>query len=162
MSAVEPAGAAITAELLELEARRQRALIDGDLADLADIFDDSLVHIHAPGVTHNKEQLLEHVATRHAYLEITRGELQIRLIGDVAIMTGPLVNRLRTVDGGERTLGGVVTQVLRRRDDGSWRFVSFQMTPSGELAWPALPSEIRAQDVTSAEQTTANREQEES
>jgi len=145
MSAVVLADAATRVELLAVEERRRRALLDGDVPALDDLYDESLVHVHAPGLTHTKAQLLEHVATRHAYLDMARGELVIRLVGDVAIMTGTLVNRLRTAEGGERTLGGVVTQVLRRCDDGRWRFVSFQMTPDGELMWPALPSELAAQ-----------------
>lgn len=131
-----------TVEALQLvERRRQQALIDGDLETLEALFDDSLVHIHAPGVTMNKAQLLEHTAGRRAYLEITRGELLHRIVGEVAVVTGPLTNRLRTAEGGERTLQGVVTQVLRRGPDGTWRYLSFQMTPYGEQAWPALPSQ---------------------
>jgi ketosteroid isomerase-like protein len=130
-----------TAELGAVEQRRRQALIDVDLDTLDELFDDTLVHIHAPGLVHDKAQLLEHTAVRRAYLDITRGELVIRLIGDVAVVTGPITNRLRTADGGERTLAGVATQVLRRDERGGWRFVSFQMTPYGEQAWPALPSE---------------------
>lgn len=141
MSDVQKPDAGLAAHLLELEERRRQALITADIAVLDELFDESIVHIHAPGVTHTKAQLLEHVALRHAYLDSTRGELNIRVIGDVAIMTGPLVNRLRTKEGGERTLGGVTTQVLRRDDSGRWRFVSFQMTPTAEQAWPSLPSE---------------------
>lgn len=144
MSEVRAADAELSAQLHALEERRRQALITADIAVLDELFDESIVHIHAPGVTHNKAQLLEHVATRHAYLDSTRGELNIRVIGDVAIMTGPLVNRLRTQEGGERTLGGVTTQVVRRDNAGLWRFVSFQMTPTGEQAWPALPSEQAA------------------
>jgi ketosteroid isomerase-like protein len=128
-------------ELAAVELRRQKALIDVDLETLDELFDDSLVHIHAPGLIHNKAQLLEHTATRRAYLEITRGELLTRVFGDVAVVTGPITNRLRTADGGERTLAGVATQVLRRGPEGDWRYVSFQMTPYGEQAWPALASE---------------------
>ncbi|WP_432537866.1 nuclear transport factor 2 family protein [Kineococcus arenarius] len=141
MSAVVEADAATRAEVLAVEERRRRALIAGDLAALDEVFDEQLVHVHAPGVTHTKAQLLEHVATRQAYLDIARGELRIRLVGDVAVVTGTIVNRLRTAEGGERVLGGVVTQVLRRCEDGRWRFLSFQMTPDGERAWPSLPSE---------------------
>jgi ketosteroid isomerase-like protein len=141
VSAVEPAGAQVTAEIQAVERRRRKALIDVDLDTLDELFDDTLVHIHAPGLTHNKAQVLEHTATRRAYLDITRGELLIRLVGDVAVITGPITNRLRTAGGGERTLAGVATQVLRRDDSGGWRFISFQMTPYGEQAWPALPSE---------------------
>lgn len=127
--------------LLALEGRRQQALIDGDLDTLAEIFDDELVHIHAPGVVHTKAMLLEHTATRRAYLEMTRGELLIRVYGEIAIVTGSLTNRMRAPGGGERTLSGEVTQVVRRDAEGTWRFVSFQMTPYGDAVWGSLPSE---------------------
>ena len=141
MTAVEIADPELTTELLAVEERRQQALIAVDLDVLDALFDDTLVHIHAPGLTHDKTQLLEHTATRRAYLDIARGPLNVRVLGDVAVMTGPITNRLRTADGGERTLAGVATQVLHRDDGGRWRFVSFQMTPYGEQAWPALPSQ---------------------
>lgn len=142
-AAVTAADDATAAALRAVEDRRLQALLEGDLDTLDDLFDASLVHIHAPGLTHSKQQLLEHVAMRRPYLGTTRGELTIRLVGDVAIMTGELVNRLRTKEGGERTLGGVATQVLVRADDAAlgWRFLSFQMTPAGEQAWGSLPSE---------------------
>ncbi|MEU4160015.1 nuclear transport factor 2 family protein [Actinoplanes sp. NPDC026670] len=113
----------------DLERRRRHALVAADLEALDDMFDETLVHTHAHGITHSKAELLEHTAKRRPYLDITRGELLVRLIGDVAVVTGPLTNLLRTPDGGERTLAGVATQVLRRDESGGWRFVSFQMTP---------------------------------
>ena len=129
-------------QILAVEETRQRALLEADVQTLESLYDEALVHIHAPGVTHSKPQLLEHVATRQAYIDMSRGELTIRLIGpDVAIMTGRLVNRLGSEDGSERVVGGMVTQVLRRCEDGQWRFVSFQMTPDGVQAWGSLPSE---------------------
>jgi len=129
------------AEILAAEERRQEALIVGDLGALDALFEDSLIHIHAPGVVHTKALLLEHVAVRRTYIEITRQDLQVRVFGDTAVMTGGIVNRMHAPGGGERTLDGVVTQVLHRSDDGRWRFVSFQMTPYGEQAWGSLPSE---------------------
>jgi ketosteroid isomerase-like protein len=141
MGAVRPASEQEAAEVLATEDRRRAALVAVDLDALDDLFDDSLVHIHAPGVTMDKAQLREHTATRRAYLEIARGDLDIRVVDDVAIVTGPITNRLRTADGGERTLAGVATQVLHRDGDGAWRYLSFQMTPYGEQAWGALPSQ---------------------
>ena len=140
-SAVVVADDATRAEILAVEERRREALLAVDLTTLDDLYDESLIHTHAPGLTHTKAQLLEHVATRQAYRDMTRGELTIRLIGDVAIMTGRITNRLSSPDGTERVVGGQVIQVLRRCADGAWRFVSFQMTPDGEHVWPATASE---------------------
>lgn len=138
---VVPADDTTRAEILAVEERRQQALLDVDLETLADLYDDSLVHTHAPGLTHDKAQLLEHVGSRAPYKGATRGDLTIRLIGDVAIMTGRLVNRLGSPDGSERTVAGQVIQVLRRCEDGKWRFVSFQMTPDGEHVWKPTAAE---------------------
>lgn len=141
MSAVVEASGGLREEILAAERRRQEALIAQDLDALDALFDDSLVHVHAPGEVHTKALLLEHVATRGVYLEITRGELAVRVVGDVAVVTGPVTNRMRASGGGERTLSGEVTQVLRRTGAGEWKFISFQMTPYGEKAWGRLPSE---------------------
>jgi ketosteroid isomerase-like protein len=149
-SPVVPADEATRAEILAVEERRQRALLDVDLAVLDDLYDDSLVHTHAPGLTHGKAQLLEHVASRAPYRGASRGPLTIRLIGDVAIVTGRLTNRLGSPDGSERTVAGQVIQVLRRCEDGRWRFVSFQMTPDGAHVW--TPTEAEAASLAAREQ----------
>ncbi|MEF2975967.1 nuclear transport factor 2 family protein [Subtercola sp. YIM 133946] len=141
MTTAHPADAGEATQLLATENRRIRALLDGDVATLDELFDDSLVHIHAPGLVQDKAKLLEHVAVRRAYRSIERGELTMRVAGDVAVVTGTITNRLATAEGGERTVEGVATQVLVRADDGTWRYLSFQMTPFTEQAWGALPSE---------------------
>lgn len=143
MTTVTEAPADVRAAALALETERQRALIDGDLDALDAIFDDALVHIHAPGLVHDKHLLLEHVGTRRAYLAIDRGELSVRQIGDVVIMVGTIRNVLRNPDGSSREQRGTVTQVLRRGEDGAWRFVNFQLTPVGEEVWGKLPSQER-------------------
>lgn len=130
-------------QILAAESARQKALIGGDIDVLDALFDESLVHIHAPGVVHTKAMLLEHTATRRAYREIRRGDLSVRVFGDTAVVTGSMTNRLRNPDDSERTVAGEVTQVLNRDAHGVWRFVSFQMTPYGEQVWGTLPSEQR-------------------
>lgn len=155
VAAVVLADEATRAEIIAVEERRQQALLDIDLAVLADLYDDSLIHTHAPGLTHTKDQLLEHVASRAPYKGATRGELTIRLIGDVAIMTGRLTNRLGSPDGSERTVAGQVIQVLRRCEDGKWRFVSFQMTPDGEHVWKPTEAEKAGLDKIAQEEGQA-------
>ncbi len=146
------------AEILAVEERRCAALLAVDIPALDDLFDASLVHTHAPGVTHDKAQLLEHVATRKAYLDITRGHLTIRLIGDVAVVTGRIRNRLDSPDGTERVIRGQVVQVLLRCGDGAWRYVSFQMTPDGEHVWPSTRAERAALADTAIEQQRTDRQ----
>lgn len=152
MSAVETATAEDREAILAAEGRRQDALLSGDQEALDGLFEESLVHVHAPGLVHNKAQLLEHVATRQAYLGMHRGDLNVRVCGDVAVMTGELVNQLRSPGGGERTVAGAVTQVLHRGDDGLWRFISFQMTPYGEHVWSATDSEQAQIDARGADE----------
>ncbi|BDZ40086.1 nuclear transport factor 2 family protein [Microbacterium suwonense] len=91
--------AQLEAEILAVETRRQEALITGDLDALSELFDDSLVHIHAPGLVHTKQLLLEHVAVRRAYIEITRQDLHVRVFGDTAVITGGIVNRMHAPGG---------------------------------------------------------------
>lgn len=134
----------VVAELHELEARRRRALLEVDVAELDRLFDDELVHIHSPGLVHDKTQLMEHIRARRSFLDVVRGPLHIRLFGDVAIVVGTLTNRMRTPDG-ETTLTGVATQVLRRDDAGRWRFVHFQLTPTPTPA--AAPGPVGTQPV---------------
>jgi len=138
---VETADENVRAQILAVEERRCAALIAHDLDVLDDLYDDSLIHTHAPGLTHDKAQLMDHVAGRRAYLAITRGPLTIRLIGDVAIVTGRIDNLLRSPDGGQRRVVGQAIQVLRRCPDSAWRFVSFQMTPDGELVFAPTEAE---------------------
>lgn len=148
MTAVAEASPSQRAEILAAETSRQRALIERDLVALDALFDDSLVHVHAPGEVHSKSLLLEHVAERGAYLEITRGELLVRVIGEVAVITGSITNRMNAPGGGERSLSGEATQVLRRTPAGDWRFISFQMTPYGNKVWGELPSQRAAEKET--------------
>ncbi|MFC8452085.1 YybH family protein [Kitasatospora sp. NPDC057223] len=152
MSTVVYADDTTRAEILAVEERRCAALLAADLTVLDELFDATIVHTHAPGVTHDKAQLLEHVATRRAYLGITRGPLTVRLAGDLAIVTGRIRNRLDSPDGTERIVQGQVIQVLHRREDGAWRYVSFQMTPDGEHVWPATDAEHASLAETTIEQ----------
>jgi ketosteroid isomerase-like protein len=118
--------------VLEAERRRQAALVAIDLAELDRLFADDLTHVHSTGLVHDKAQLLRHIDEKRAFISIMRGPLNVRLHGDIALMTGPMTNRMRSKDGsGEIVLEGFVTQVLRRTEDG-WKFISFQLTAARE------------------------------
>jgi ketosteroid isomerase-like protein len=118
--------------VLDVENRRRAALVAVDLTELDRLFSEDLVHVHTTGLVHSKQELLQHINQKRAFLAINRGPLHIRVEGDIAVMTGTMTNRMRAKDGtGEFLLHGFVTQVLRRSADG-WRFISFQLTPLRE------------------------------
>ena len=112
--------------VLEAEERRRAALVAVDIPALDALFADDLVHVHSNGLVHDKAQLLRHVEANRAFVAIERRDLNVRLCGDVAILTGAMTNRMRR---GEEVavLDGMVTQALRR-DGKTWRFMSFQFT----------------------------------
>lgn len=128
MIPVVPADRELATELRALEDRRIQALIDVDLDTLDEIFHPSLIHIHSPGLTHTKPELLAHIGGKRAFRGVERGDLHIRVLGDTAIIHGPLVNRMRGAEA-DVLLAGVATQIAVRTDTG-WRYVHFQLTPT--------------------------------
>jgi len=119
-------------EILALEQRRQRALVDVDLPALESMFDDELIHVHSVGLVHDKAGVLAHIGRRRGFIAIERGPLTVRIHGTLAVMTGRMTSRMRRPDGeGEVVMDGFVTQVLRRHEDG-WKFTHFQLTLSRE------------------------------
>ena len=118
--------------VLSIENRRRAALVAVDLEELDRLFADDLIHVHSTGLVHTKTELLRHIDTRRAFLAVERGPLKVRIEGNIAVMTGPMTNRMRAKDGiGEIVLRGFVTQVLRNGSAG-WKFISFQLTPDRE------------------------------
>ncbi|MEG3063151.1 MAG: nuclear transport factor 2 family protein [Comamonas sp.] len=121
--------AEVRAACLDLERRRQAALLAVDLPALAQMFAEDLVHIHSVGLVHDKAGLLAHIEARRGFAAIERGPLEIRVLGaDAAVMTGAIRNCMRAPDASLSELRGMVTQIVRRSADG-WQFMHFQLTP---------------------------------
>ncbi|WP_373886260.1 nuclear transport factor 2 family protein [Sphingobium sp. CFD-2] len=74
----------------ELENRRIAALVSTDLAALNNLLADDLVHVHGNGKIDDKEEYLQGVASKYRYHSIQRGDLNIRVFGNVAIVVGRL------------------------------------------------------------------------
>ena len=113
--------------ILDLEARRQSALIKVDLDELDRIFATDLVHIHSNWMSHNKTDLLKYIENRRAFLSIHRGALDIRIYGDMAVMIGVMKSQMRAQDDSLINLEGMVTQILCRVGN-VWKFTHFQLT----------------------------------
>ena len=112
-------------EVMELEARREAALVRCDIAALETLFWDDLVHVHTTGLVHDKTALLAHIAARAAFIAVERKNLIVRDYGDIAVMTGDLTNTMRRPGVSEPVLMKAFATQVARKADGEWRFASF-------------------------------------
>jgi ketosteroid isomerase-like protein len=112
--------------ILDLERRRCAAIGAGDLAALADVLADDYIHVMGTGTIKDKASYIETI--RNGPRTPERGDLRVRLYGDTAVVTGPLLNRIGAAGQPTRIIDTVVTQVAVK-SGGRWRFVSFQITP---------------------------------
>lgn len=117
---------ALEVALVAREGERREALVADDMARLAEIVADDVVHVHTTGNIHDKAKLLGHAGQFLQFLDVERGPLQIRRLGpDAAVMTGPMTNTVRRRGHDERVIvNAFVTQVWVRRD-GRWQIASF-------------------------------------
>lgn len=115
----------LTAELVELEHRRCRAITDADIAALERLNSDDLTYTHTGGQTEDLQSFLSNIARYPR--EITRGDdLTVRVYGDVAVMTGTLHATFPARDGGGEpiALDSHALQVWIKQLDG-WKQSAF-------------------------------------
>lgn len=119
----------LTRELTRRERERRDALVGDDMAALADLVTDDLVHVHTTGSVQGKAELLRHAGGFLRFIEVERGPLTIRRISEAAaIMTGTMTNTVQRRDVDERvTVGAFVTQVWVRQGE-TWRAARFHAT----------------------------------
>jgi ketosteroid isomerase-like protein len=93
--------------------------MSGDVTALAELMADDLVHIHGSGQIENKTSYLNGVQTRFIFHRIERGELDIRVHGDCAIVVGTL-DQVIEVRGTEKLndVKAMVSQFWVRSADG--------------------------------------------
>lgn len=119
----------IQTEVLAAEARRRAALVASDMAALADLMEDDIVHVHTTGIVQTKAQLLHHAGEFLQFYAVERGPLTVRELGpDAVIVTGPMINTVGKRGTEEKLdVHSFVTQVWVKRA-GQWRTKSFQAT----------------------------------
>lgn len=105
--------------LQSLEARRCQALMEGDDTTLEPMLSEDLVHVHLNGHMDTKAGYMDGFRNKYQFRNVQRGDLNIRLFGDAAVMTGPLTQTLVILDTGEeRAISAVTTQVWHRQGEG--------------------------------------------
>jgi hypothetical protein len=112
-------------DVLEAERRRRTALIQDDHGQVEQLFAEDLVYVHTSGLIHDKTQYLAYARDVVRYLDVQRAQLQVRVYGDTAVMTGLQTNTLQKRGDEQVVVGeGFVTQVWRC-EAGQWRICSF-------------------------------------
>ncbi|MGO4906966.1 nuclear transport factor 2 family protein [Pseudorhodobacter sp. W20_MBD10_FR17] len=124
-------------DLIALEQKRCAAIAEGDLALLSTMLRDDYLHVYGGGLSSGKDAWIDHISEVPRIPE--RVDLAVRVYGDTAVLTGKLINRIRPNANaqpaeaiGKRVpikedVQAFATQVAVR-EDGQWRFCSFQMT----------------------------------
>jgi ketosteroid isomerase-like protein len=116
-----------TQAVLDAESRRCAAISSGDFEALTAMLSEDYLHTHGDGRTGDKVDYIEGV--RKAPRVPIRDNLVVRLFGDVAVLTGDLLNTIHLPDRGEPlVIEASATFVLRETNSG-WLFVSGQLTP---------------------------------
>ena len=115
--------------LAALEAKRCAAISEGDLDTLRAMLTDDYVHVHMTGRLDDRAGRLEAVSQRPRRTEC--GELNVRVYGDLAVLTGEITNYTVGTDGESAATRAYCQRVAARQVD-EWRFVSAQLTPLRE------------------------------
>lgn len=131
--------------LRQLEAERCRALLEGDRERLAQLLHPDLIHVHAKGQVDTYESYFAGGGFKVDYRRVERGELDIRIAGDAALMTGRQLLEAERKASGE--LIRIDSQVMQMwvRAGASWRQVAFQTTPTEFTVTAANSHETRRQ-----------------
>ena len=111
----------IRQEIVQLEKRRCEALTSGNVDALGALMADDLVHIHGNGSIDDKAGYLRGVQAKYVFHRVDRGDLRIRIYGDVVVVVGPL-NQTVSVKGVDKRneISALTTQVWVRGDVG-WK-----------------------------------------
>lgn len=111
-----------------LENARCRALVDADFETLDRLFSDDLVHVHGNGKVDDKASYMKMMRGQVRFLKAERDRLDVRVYGGIAVATGPLHQSIEMIGTGQRVDMYIMTTQIWRRNDRSWKQVSFQAT----------------------------------
>ncbi|RBP11375.1 uncharacterized protein DUF4440 [Roseiarcus fermentans] len=106
--------------LEEVERRRCKALMDGDVEALGSLLSDDLVHIHLTGKIDDKAGYLSGFKSKFIFKDVERGPLDIRVWDECAVMIGRLTQTIVVRETGERHDIRAVTSQTWRRVEGRW------------------------------------------
>lgn len=124
-------GISVPKRLVALEQDRCTAMMAGDRERLRQLLHPDLIHVHAKGQVDSFESYFESGGFKVNYTRVERfDDLQVRVFGDVALMTGrQLLQAVRKTSGEQVRIDSQVIQVWVS-DGTRWRQIAFQTTPT--------------------------------
>jgi ketosteroid isomerase-like protein len=121
------------AMILDLEARRIRAMVEKDVSALAPLLADDLSYVHSGGRIDDKPAFLELIArTDRRYIDVTYTSSEVVPCGpDVAIVRGIARLTLGRPEGETVIYSVFVSVVYHKREEG-WQLVVWHATRAPE------------------------------
>jgi ketosteroid isomerase-like protein len=115
-------------EISKQEDDRLSAMVRGDIAALEAMTHDQLLYTHASGNVDTKATWLAAMQSgRTRYKSTQCDDVQIRILGDAALVTGKAVFDVE-INGQPRTLKMKFLNVWSKTSEG-WKFAAWQATP---------------------------------
>lgn len=138
----EASGAeAVVDELIALERTRCRALVEKDFETIRRIISKDVVHVHTRGNVDSFDSYMAYIQNVLEFLNVERHDLEVKVLGGTAIMTGGQTNTARLIGGNDIVkVKSRAIQVWMRQADGAWQQVAFQASLVGPPP-PAMPAE---------------------
>ncbi len=126
----------VDALLRELESARCKAMVAGDTNRLKELLHENLIHVHAKGQVDTYDSYFAIGGFKVDYTRLERSDIEVQVIGDVALMTGlQLLEAVRKSNGERVRIKSRVMQVWVREGE-KWYQIAFQTTPTDFLVSP--------------------------
>ena len=113
--------------LIDLDARRMKAMTDGDVATLKAILADDLSYFHSSAKVDTKKSLIEGMESGVTSFDpIEPADVEARVYGSSGVVTGTAQFKVST--RGQKLEFGVRFTDVWVQMDGDWRMVAWQST----------------------------------
>jgi hypothetical protein len=117
-------------DVLASQDARFRAMIEEDLAKLNGLLVDDLHYSHTRGNVESKAQFLSTIESKRIdYLAAKRRDVEVRLFGNTAVVTG--LSDMDLIVRGEHMIFTIRFLEVSRRVDTNWQLVAWQSVRFG-------------------------------
>lgn len=135
-----------TNAIRKLEEQLNEAVVKGDVATFDRLFADDFTHGSQSGRFRTKAEWMKgKVQGKSAYVSFTGKDLQIRVTGDTAIVTG--LSQPRWREGDQIATGQFRFLRIWARRDGKWKVMAFQSTKVPDQSAKKGPTPEQALDL---------------